>query len=167
MAEFADSESDKMKQRTIMDVISPDELNSLMNLKMLLAQYESGELIDDEDDESDPSGSLRSLPSSAPGTPPTRYRFSDMAVIRFFRGRKRDEARTIRAMIRHLKWRHEMQIPSITLDSIRSEVNKRKIITFGTDREKRPTIYIFASRHNTTDRDLLGKFKVANHIVLL
>ena len=141
MASFASPEENH--SMTLMETLSGEELSLLISLKGMLAQYESGELSleEEEQDEEGPA-------------PAQSYRFSDMAIVRFIRGRKRDEGKAFRAMLRHMKWRREMEVASITTDLFRNEMLKRKIVLHGKDKAGRPLIYIFASRHRTSERDV-------------
>ena len=143
MASFAAC-PDENQSMTLMETLSGEELSLLIGLKGMLAQYEAGELSleEEEQDEDGPRGEQDS------------YRFTDMAIVRFLRGRKRDEGKTFRAMLRHMKWRREMEVATITPDLFRSEMLKRKIVLHGKDKAGRPLIYIFASRHRTSDRDV-------------
>ena len=131
----------------VAELLAPAELEGLIQCKGLLAQWESGELLVDDEDLG-PS----SLPPDSPGA--RRYRFSDMCIVRFLRGRKLDQHKAFRALVRHLKWRADNDVSSITASAVMAESQQRKIVVHGKDLEGRPTIYIFASRHKTNDRDI-------------
>ena len=148
MAEFA-AAGEPAAGPTLVELLSPDELGSLITLKGLLAQYEAGEIVDDDDDPAPAAA-----PAPAAGSPTRPYRFSDAAVVRFLRGRKHDESKAFRALLRHLKWRAANNVAAITADMVKVEANQRKIVVHGKDREERPAIYIFAYRHKTSDRDI-------------
>ena len=137
----------------------------LISLKMRIAAYETGER-DEEDDEEDGDGgghgssggnkginSSSGNASSSSSTP--RYKFTDMGIVRFIRGRKMDENKACRALLRHISWRQDLRVADITLESVRSEVDKRKILVWGRDTQMRPVLYIFANRHKTSERDLV------------
>lgn len=142
MSSFREAGSD---EPTLFDVLLEGELEHLISLKTRLASHETGE--GDEGGDGDEGEVVSSKPA-------VRYSFSDMAVIRFLRGRKHDENRAFRAMLRHQEWRQELRVASLSEDDVREEIAKRKIVVWGRDKQRRPVVYIFASRHKTSERDL-------------
>lgn len=143
MSRAAGCKDEEPRELTLPETLKEGELLKLISLKGLLAQYEMGEIVDDEDDPAPPQGS-----------PGNRVRLTDMAVVRFLRGRKLDEQKAFRALIRHLKWRATNEVASITSEMVFAESRQRKIVNHGRDRDQRPCIYIFAHRHKTSDRDI-------------
>lgn len=82
------------------------------------------------------------------------YNFTDTMILRFYRGRKCDFKRTLRALQRHIQWRHENSVDSITVEDVSSEVNCGKIFLQGRDALDRPCVTILARKHRKDARDL-------------
>lgn len=88
--------------------------------------------------------------------PHIQHRYSDTSVLRFYRGRDRDESKAFKALIKHVEWREANDVAGIMEDH---EIFKHKLQsgTFsvkGCDKNGRPAVFINAARHNKNDRDL-------------
>jgi hypothetical protein len=84
------------------------------------------------------------------------YNFTDTALLRFYRGRKNDFDKAFRALVRHLEWRKEFNVDNISIENYASEFNSGKICIEGFDKNQRPCVRIYASKHNKNQRDLEG-----------
>lgn len=82
------------------------------------------------------------------------HKFTDTTVMRFLRGRKHDAEKAYRAMKRHLDWRKENNVDSLTPDSFENELKANKVILSGKDKEGRPIIFIIVRNHNKDNRDI-------------
>ena len=82
------------------------------------------------------------------------YQFTDTTVLRFHRGRKGDREKALHGLIKHVEWRQENHVASISEKDVSEEVQKRKIFVNGKDNNGRPLIWVIASRHDSSDRDL-------------
>lgn len=82
--------------------------------------------------------------------------FTDTAILRFLRGRKGDEEKAYRGLVKHLEWRKEHNVDNIheSLHLFEPELKSGKIIVDGKDRHGRPAVFIFAHKHNKHKRDL-------------
>ena len=106
------------------------------------------------------------------------YQFSDTAYLRFLRGRKHIVENALKGMVRHVQWRNDEGVASITTDDCRNEIATGKIrvivvfnrtliknslvVSFspsiqveGRDISGKPVIYIFARKHNKDARDII------------
>ncbi len=82
--------------------------------------------------------------------------FTDTAILRFYRGRKGDEEKAYRALLKHLDWRKEHNVNEIHEQThlFENELNSGKIIVDGIDHHGRPAVFIFARKHNKNTRDI-------------
>lgn len=71
---------------------------------------------------------------------------SDMTLLRFIRGRKGEVDRAFRLFQRHLAWRSEKGVDSLTPASCGPEWDKKKCIISGVDPHGRPTVFAIAGR---------------------
>ena len=90
---------------------------------------------------------------------PREHKFSDTAVLRFYRGRESSKEKAERSMLRHIKWRNEFEVDDISSQSAQQnfevEMNTRKgIIGDELDKENRPVMYIIAGRHDRSKRNI-------------
>eukprot|EP01039_Chlorochromonas_danica_P000740 gene740-804_t len=85
-----------------------------------------------------------------------REKFTDTTILRFLRGRKHDEEKAFKALNRHLEWREENEVDSISdkLSNFQGEMNSQKLRVVDADLQGRPAIFIYARRHNKNERDL-------------
>ncbi len=85
-----------------------------------------------------------------------RYQFTDTGILRFYRGRKQDEEKAYRALIKHLEWRKENNVDDINNQTnlFEKEVNSGKFNINAVDKEGRPSIFIYARKHDKNDRDI-------------
>jgi uncharacterized protein YeeX (DUF496 family) len=86
----------------------------------------------------------------------SKFVFTNTAILRFYRGRKQDEEKAYRALVKHLEWRAEHHVDSIheNLLSFETELKSGKIIVEGSDHHGRPAIFVFARKHNKNQRDI-------------
>lgn len=82
------------------------------------------------------------------------FQFTDTTVLRFYRGRKWDRQKALHGLIKHVEWRHENRVADISEKDVMVEVQKRKIFVEGKDKNGRPLVWVIASRHDSSDRDL-------------
>jgi len=89
--------------------------------------------------------------------PDANYKFSTIATLRFYRGRKRVEEDTIKAMTKHLKWRETNDVDDIPnhIEKFQDELNSGKLEVKGYDTTGRPAVFIYAGKHDKNDRDIL------------
>lgn len=84
------------------------------------------------------------------------YKFSDVSLLRFYRGRKLDYDKALEALKNHLKWREDNEVD--TLDKFSEKYNveleKKKVLIYGKDHGGHPVLHIFARRHNGSDREI-------------
>lgn len=85
-----------------------------------------------------------------------KHQFTDTSILRFYRGRKLDEEKAYRALVRHLEWRKENQVDDINNQTalFERELNAGKFNINAIDKEGRPTIFIYARKHDKNDRDI-------------
>ena len=83
------------------------------------------------------------------------FKFSDVTIIRFLRGRKCNVENALKAIARHVKWRTEECVAEITGADIQNELKTGKIQVYGSDKNGRPVVYIFAHKHNKDSRDIV------------
>jgi hypothetical protein len=83
-------------------------------------------------------------------------KLTDTAVLRFLRGRKHDEEKALKALNRHLQWREENEVDDIdkNISQFEKELKSQTIVVHGSDKDGRPSIFVFARRHNKNERDL-------------
>jgi len=77
--------------------------------------------------------------------PLPNYEFSDMTILRFYRGRKGDVKKAVTGLYKNLEWRAEHKPSEITDDMIQAEVKDKKIFVSGVDKTMRPCIYVGTS----------------------
>ena len=84
------------------------------------------------------------------------HKFSDIAILRFLRGRKGDEEKAFKALNRHLEWREEHDVDNIHshVHTFDVELKSNKVTVHGNDRNGRPAVFIYARRHNKHARDM-------------
>jgi len=89
-------------------------------------------------------------------TPDLNYKFADVALLRFYRGRNRMEDKTFSAAVRHVGWRKDNNVDEVgnRLDMFRNELKSGKIVVRGYDLSGRPAVFIYAGKHNKNDRDI-------------
>ncbi len=88
--------------------------------------------------------------------PDLGFEFSDTTILRFYRGRKNDEEKAYKALIRHVQWRNENKVDEIPLCThlFENELSAKKISLEGPDVHGRPSVFIHAGRHNKNERDI-------------
>jgi hypothetical protein len=86
----------------------------------------------------------------------TAAKFTDTTILRFYRGRKLDEEKAFRALVRFIQWRADNEVDTIEqrTSQFEKELNSGKIIPFGQDKLGHPTVFINARKHNKNARDL-------------
>ena len=84
------------------------------------------------------------------------FKFSDVSLLRFLKGRKNDVEKAFRALLRHLIWRNENKVDYIDtcFEEIHGELQKRKIFVECFDKKNHPVVTICARRHNKDQRDI-------------
>lgn len=85
-----------------------------------------------------------------------KSKLTDTAYLRFLRGRKNDEEKAVRALIRFLEWRVEHDVDNISSKkhTFQDELDTEKIIVQGKDIHGHPAIFIYAAKHDKNKRDL-------------
>lgn len=88
--------------------------------------------------------------------PDLGFTYTDTTILRFYRGRKNDEAKAFNALLRHVKWREEHKVDQISdnTDKFKAELDCKKISIEGHDLNGRPSLFIYAGRHNKSSRDI-------------
>jgi hypothetical protein len=88
--------------------------------------------------------------------PPIDYKFSDTSVLRFYRGRKRDEENAYKALVRHYNWRVEHDVDNIEERKVEyeTELLSGKCVVEGYDKEGRPAVFVYARKHSKYERDV-------------
>ena len=82
-------------------------------------------------------------------------KLSDTAILRFLRGRKHDDNKAYRALLRYLSWRQEEDADGITKEMFPRELRARKLVPGDfRDKEGRPVLFVVANRHVSSDRDI-------------
>jgi hypothetical protein len=89
-------------------------------------------------------------------TPDLEYKLADVALLRFYRGRKRDEDKAYNAVLKHIAWREENNVSSVcaNLDKFQDELKSGKIVVKGYDLSGRPAVFIYAGKHDKNERDI-------------
>jgi len=84
------------------------------------------------------------------------FRFTDTAILRFFRGRKQEEDKAYRALLSHINWRQENNVDHIEdeVPKFETELNKGKFLIQGTNHHGYPIIFVFARKHDKNNRDV-------------
>jgi len=88
--------------------------------------------------------------------PDLGYTFTDTAVLRFLRGRKHEEDRAYKALLRHVQWRNENNVDDITehKEKFQNELDNKKLTIEGPTKNETISLFIHAGRHNKNDRDI-------------
>lgn len=83
-------------------------------------------------------------------------RFTDTAILRFYRGRKQDEEKAFKALQKHIEWRNEYDVDNIAnhTDKFQHELHAGKFNVEYHDKHGNPTIYVFARKHDKNHRDV-------------
>jgi len=83
----------------------------------------------------------------------------DIDIFRFLKARRFDIDVSMDMLINCLKWRKENDIRNITLDNVKSEIIKGKVLVPGYDKEKRFLTIIRVSLHfpSTSDKETMEK----------
>jgi hypothetical protein len=71
---------------------------------------------------------------------------SDMTLLRFIRGRKGEVDRAFRLFQRHLQWRKEKGVDSLSVEDCKTEWDKNKCMVSGCDKHGRPAVFALAGR---------------------
>jgi hypothetical protein len=110
------------------------------------------EFIAPSNDESDAVVELKVLLNNAENV----HTFTDLAIIRFLRGRQHIKEKTLNGLKKHVEWRLLNNVDNIHIDTapFESELAQRKVFTEGCDLNKRPVIYIVARNHHKDKRDI-------------
>ena len=87
-------------------------------------------------------------------TPELIGELTDLAYLRFFRGRKGIMDDAFNSLISHLKWRNQNDVVNFEAFDISNEVATNKSFIKGTDKLLHPVIYVFARRHDKYNRDV-------------
>lgn len=84
------------------------------------------------------------------------YKITDTAILRFYRGRKRDEVKAFRAISRHFQWRKDNDVDNISskVHLFESEFKTGKIVLGGKDKDGHPAVFLMARKHDKNKRDL-------------
>lgn len=88
--------------------------------------------------------------------PDLGYKFSDTAILRFLRGRKHDEEKALKALVRHVQWRKENDVDDIASkkEKFENELNNKKLTIEGLTKTGTISLFIHAGRHNKNSRDV-------------
>lgn len=88
--------------------------------------------------------------------PQIQHQYSDTTVLRFYRGRDRDESKAMKALIKHVEWREANDVAGIMnkQEIFKQELQSGKFAVKGCDNSGRPAVFIYAARHNKNERDL-------------
>jgi hypothetical protein len=88
--------------------------------------------------------------------PESKSVLTDTAILRFLRGRKNDEEKGYRALLKHLEWRADNHVDTINekVSLFEVELKAGKIVVDGVDKVGRPSICVFARKHNKNHRDI-------------
>lgn len=84
------------------------------------------------------------------------YPFTDVAILRFLRGRKHIVEKALNGMQKHLEWRKELKVEELLKDttSFNHELSQRKFFNSGYDKLGRPIIAIITRKHDKNKRIL-------------
>ncbi len=88
--------------------------------------------------------------------PDLGFTYTDTTILRFYRGRKNIEEKAYNALIKHVEWRKENKVDEIhqSLHKFEGELSSKKITIEGHDLNGRPSVFIYAGRHNKNQRDI-------------
>lgn len=86
----------------------------------------------------------------------TNPNFSDVTILRFYRGHKGKEDSAFGGLQRYRQWRIDEDVDNIDnrKAEFQAELDKRKCILGTYDLNGRPANFVFAHRHNKNDRDI-------------
>lgn len=86
----------------------------------------------------------------------TNPNFSNTTVLRFLRGHKGKEDSAFGGLKRYIQWRAEEDVDNIDnrKAEFQVELDKRKCEVGNRDLKGRPANFVFAHRHNASDRDI-------------
>lgn len=84
------------------------------------------------------------------------YPFTDIAILRFLRGRNHIKEKALNGLIKHVEWRKANDVDSLLSNttSFETETEQRKVFNEGFDLLKRPIVNLIARRHNKDKRDI-------------
>lgn len=82
--------------------------------------------------------------------------FTDIAILRFLRGRNHVKEKALNGLIKHVEWRKTNNVDSLLTNTtvFESEMEQRKVFNEGFDLLKRPIVNLIARRHNKDKRDI-------------
>jgi len=84
------------------------------------------------------------------------FTFTDTAILRFLRGRKHDEERALKSLVRHVQWRKENDVDDIAAkkEQFENELENKKLTIEGSTKNGTASLFIHAGRHNKNSRDI-------------
>ena len=84
------------------------------------------------------------------------YQFTDVAVLRFLRGRNHIKEKALNGLVKHVEWREKYHVDKLLTEteSFKSETEQKKVFGEGFDLKKRPIVNLIARRHNKDKRDI-------------
>jgi CRAL/TRIO domain len=84
------------------------------------------------------------------------YPFTDIAILRFLRGRNHVTEKALNGLIKHVEWRKTNNVDSLLTNtaSFETEMEQRKVFNEGFDLLQRPIVNLIARRHNKDKRDI-------------
>lgn len=106
--------------------------------------------------ESELAGVQRLKDRLASEHPEWKGKFNHTTLLRFYRGRKAIDEDAFKALVKHAEWRVENDVDNIAneISKFQKEMDAGKFVVEGYDLTGRPTIFIYAKKHNKNDRDL-------------
>lgn len=86
----------------------------------------------------------------------SEFRFTDTAILRFYRGRKQLEDKAYNALLSHIEWRQANNVDHIEddLPKFEKELSAGKFLVQGKNHHGYPIIFIFARKHDKNNRDI-------------
>mmetsp|Transcript_8589 Transcript_8589/g.8715 ORF Transcript_8589/g.8715 Transcript_8589/m.8715 type:complete len:265 (+) Transcript_8589:114-908(+) len=90
---------------------------------------------------------------------------SETKYLRFLRGRNNDPEEAFQSLVKHLEWRHRHNAGNITDESCGVQLSNGTVYNQGYCRLGRPTLTVFADRHDSTNRNVDEIYNLIVHTV--
>ena len=80
--------------------------------------------------------------------PPINHKFSDIVLLRFYRGMKGIEDDAFKSIMDHAKWRDQYDVNNVTskVHLFQKELDSGKLVVEGFDKTGKPAIFLLCSQ---------------------
>jgi hypothetical protein len=99
------------------------------------------------------------------------HKLTDVTLLRYLRGHKGDSDKAFEYLGKHIQYRLDEQIDTggLTAELVSRQIESKKAIVSGRDKQDRPICFIMVRRHDANNRDLdeMKKFVIYTYEELL